>query len=244
MTEATEAAPIQAPLSETQRVIDTFVAPSKTFTDLRRNATFWGPLVIMIIMGLGFGFTVQQKVGWKMTFENTIRQNPKQEEKIESAPNVDQIKSISAKITAVRTYGFFIFFLIITALIALLNWATVNFGFGGKARYAEIYAVSMYASLVMNLKFILAIITLFAGLAPESFLLDNPVGTNLAYFLTDSPLWLKTILARFDIFEIWSLVLTIIGVSVVARVSKGKAATVVVGWWIIIILFFAGLAAL
>ena len=28
-------------LSEVERVIDTFVAPSKTFTDIRRNASWW-----------------------------------------------------------------------------------------------------------------------------------------------------------------------------------------------------------
>lgn len=243
MSQLAETAPIEAPLSETQRVVDTFFAPGKTFIDLRRKATFWGPLIIMIIVGVGFGFTIQQKVGWEKTFENTIHQSPQQEEKIESAPNVAQIKAVSAKITAVRIYGFFVFFLIITALVALLNWATVNFGFGGTAKYSQIYAVSMYSSLVVNIKYLLAIIALFAGLAPDSFLVDNPVGTNLAYFFMDWPLWVKTFMARLDIFEIWSLVLTIIGVSVVARVSRGKAAIVVIGWWIIIVLAFVGIAA-
>jgi hypothetical protein len=46
-----------------------------------------------------------------------------------------------------------------------------------------------------------------------------------------------------DLFEIWSIVLTVIGVSVVAKVSKGKAAAVVVGWWILFILIGVGVAA-
>jgi hypothetical protein len=243
MSELAETIPIEAPLSEVQRVVDIFVAPTKTFIDLRRNAAFWGPLIIMIIVGLGFGFSIQQKVGWERTFENTIHQSPSQEEKIDAAPNSASIKALSAKITAVRIYGFFVFFLIITLIVALLNWATVNFGFGGTAKYSQIFAVSLYASLVMNIKYLLAIIALFAGLAPDSFLVDNPVGTNLAFYFPDWPLWLKTLCGRLDIFEIWSLVLTVIGVSIVAKVSRGKAAAVVVGWWVIFVLIFVGIAA-
>ncbi len=243
MTELAETAPIEAPLTETQRVVDTFVAPSKTFIDIRRKATFWGPLVIMIVVGLLFSFAVQQKIGWERVFENNIHQSPTKEEKINSAPNAESIKAISAKVTAVFTYGYFVLILLFTAIYALLIWASVNFGFGGTAKYGQIYAVSFYASLVMNIKFLLALIAIFAGLAPESFLINNPVGTNIGYYLSDVPLWLTTLCMHIDIFEIWSVILTVIGVSIVARVSRGKAAAVVVGWWIIVVLATVGAAA-
>lgn len=245
MTDTTATAPIQAPLTETQRCVDIFTAPSKTFTDLRRKATFWGPLIIMIIVGIGFSYSVQTKIGWPQVFENTIHQTPEKAAKIEAAPNSAQIKAISAKVTAGTAYGYFVIFLIITLITSLLVWATVNFGFGGTAKYSQIYAVSFYASLVMNIKFILAIIAVFAGLAPESFLIQNPVGTNVAYYLsTDAPRWLWALTMHLDIFEIWSLVLSVIGVAIVARVSRGKAAAVVVGWWIIFVLIATGAAAI
>ncbi|MGC1363045.1 MAG: YIP1 family protein, partial [Silvibacterium sp.] len=170
-------------------------------------------------------------------------QSPTKEEKINSAPNAESIKAISAKVTAVFTYGYFLLILLFTAIYALLIWASVNFGFGGTAKYGQIYAVSFYASLVMNIKFLLALIAIFAGLAPESFLINNPVGTNIGYYLSDVPLWLTTLCMHIDIFEIWSVILTVIGVSIVARVSRGKAAAVVVGWWIIVVLATVGAAA-
>jgi len=34
-------APETVPLSEGARIVNTFIAPSKTFTDLRRNASWW-----------------------------------------------------------------------------------------------------------------------------------------------------------------------------------------------------------
>jgi Yip1 domain len=244
MTELAETAPSAAPLTETQRVIDTFVAPTKTFIDIRRKATFWGPLIVMIVVGVGFGFAVQQKIGWEQVFENNLRQTPAKAEQIESNPKAESIKAVSAKITGAFTYGYFVVVLLITLLIALLNWATVNFGFGGTAKYSQIYAVSLYSGLVINLKFLLGIIAIFAGLSPDSFLINNPVGSNIGYFLSsDFPLWLRALCTHLDIFEIWSVVLSVIGVAIVAKVSRGKAAAVVVGWWLIIVLITVGIAA-
>jgi hypothetical protein len=41
-------------------------------------------------------------------------------------------------------------------------------------------------------------------------------------------------LSFFDVIGIWNLVLLVIGTSIVAKVSRGKAAAVVVGWWVLI----------
>jgi hypothetical protein len=245
MTELTAPPPIESSLSETQRVVDAFVAPSKTFIDIRRKATFWGPLIIMVLVGLVFAFSVQQKIGWDRVAENNLHQNPKQEEKMASLPDGGAAaKAITAKITAIVSYVYVVPVLVITAVFALLYWVTINFGFGGTAKYGQIYAVCMYANLVMNIKFLLAVVAVFAGLAPDSFLMTNPVGTNIGYYLsTDFPLWLRSFCAHIDIFEIWSLVLTVIGVSIVAKVSRGKAAVVVAGWWLLLVLLSVGLAA-
>ncbi|WP_158749371.1 YIP1 family protein [Acidobacterium sp. S8] len=233
------------PLSEGQRIVDTFVAPSKTFTDILRKSSWWGPLVILIVMGIVFSFAVQTKVGWVKVFENNIHQSPKQEEKFAQMPP-DQLattKAISAKVTAGFTYGYWVIVLIFTAVSSLLVWATVNFGFGGTAKYGQIYAVSMYASLVMNIKFILATIALFAGLAADSFLISNPVGTNIGFYLSsDAPKWLMTFCTHLDIFEIWSLILSVIGVAIVAKVKRGTAAVAVIGWWLLTVLALTGAA--
>lgn len=240
------AIPAQPPvgLSETRRVVNIFTAPSATFRDLRRKAVFWGPLLVIIVVSIGFGFSVQQKIGWGQVYQNMLSQTPTQAAKIDALPNAASVKAISAKITEIATYASVIPVLIITAIFALLLWVTVNFGFGGTAKYGQIYAVSFYSGLVMEIKYILAIIAIFAGLAPDSFFLKNPLGSNIGYYLgAGSPLWLRTLCTHIDIFEIWSLVLTVLGVSIVAKVSRGKAATVVVGWWIVIILVSMGFAA-
>jgi hypothetical protein len=234
------------PLSEMQRVVDTFTAPSKTFTDLLRSSAIWGPLVVMVLVSVCFSFAVQQKVGWEKVYENNLHQTPKQEEKVAQLPpdQAASAKAIGAKITGVVAYAYTIVILIFTAIISLLVWVTVNFGFGGSAKFGQIFAVYMYANLVMNVKYLLAVIAIFAGLAPDSFLLQNPVGTNIGYYLsTDAPKWLTALCTHVDLFEIWSIALGVIGVAIVAKVSRGKAAAAVVGWWLILVLVGVGFAA-
>jgi hypothetical protein len=83
------------PLNEIQRVVDTFVAPSKTFTDIRRSASWWLPWLIGVIITLAFGYVVQQKIGWDKTYTNILHQSPAQQQKIESLPADQQARALA-----------------------------------------------------------------------------------------------------------------------------------------------------
>ena len=74
------------PLTEVERVVDTFVAPSKTFTDIKRNASWWVPWLLMSIFGLAMVFTVDKKLGMDTAYENQMRLSPKQMDKMDQLP--------------------------------------------------------------------------------------------------------------------------------------------------------------
>ena len=46
------------------RVVDTFVAPSKTFMDIRRSASWWVPFMFIILAGMVFATAIDKKVGF------------------------------------------------------------------------------------------------------------------------------------------------------------------------------------
>lgn len=241
------------PLNEFQRIVDTFVAPSKTFTDILRSAAWWGPFLVLILVTLAFSWTVQKKVGWDVAFDNQVRINPKAAQRVEQAQanmppdRIAAMRSAQTKITEYTSYGRPLLTLLFTAITALLVWPTINFGFGGRAKFSTIFAVFMYTALISEgLRYLLAIIALFAGVAPDSFLLPDPVGTNLGYYLAggDSPYWLVVFGMFIDVFGIWALVLSVIGCSIVGHVKRGAAAAAVVGWWAIFALLMTGLAAM
>jgi hypothetical protein len=95
------------------------------------------------------------------------------------------------------------------------------------------------------LKSTLAMVSLLAGLAPDSFNLQNPVGTNLGYFLNPADSrFLYSFASAIDVFMIWTLVLTAIGLSCVSKLKRSTAMIGVFGLYLVVTLVGAALAAL
>jgi hypothetical protein len=131
------------------------------------------------------------------------------------------------------------------AVIALGLWGTINFIFGGKSKYGQIFAVSYYAWLPMSLKALLGTIVIYAGMAPESFNIKNFAPTNLGAFLdpVETNKALYSLATSLDVVTIWTLVLMGIGVATVAGVKKSSGYMAVFGWWALFVLIGVGWAA-
>jgi Yip1 domain len=231
-------------LSQMERVVDTFVAPKKTFTDILRNTSWWLPFLLLVLVTLGTTVVVEKQVGWERVAENQIHQSPKQEEALANL-SPDQRAGrmqLTATIYRYTSYGSFAFILVFVAIFALIYWASFNFGLGAKTTFGQMFAVCMYASLPRLLTGLLTILTLLFGNSADSYDMKNPVGTNLAYFMPDSAPALKAALGFFDVIGLWQLALLVIGTAIVAKVSTGKAAAVVVGWWVLGMLATVGIA--
>src|SRR5271170_5371195 len=74
----------QPGLSQVERVVDTFVAPSKTFTDILRNTSWWLPFLLATLVSIGVTYTIDRQVGFGRVVENVILDSPKQEEQMQS----------------------------------------------------------------------------------------------------------------------------------------------------------------
>ena len=75
--------------------------------------------------------------------------------------------------------------------------------------------------------------------------MNNPIGTNLGFFLDPTGnKAIYTLATSIDIFTIWTLMLTAIGVCCVSNVKRNTAYIGVFGWWALVVLFFSGLALL
>ena len=225
--------------------MDTFIAPKKTFTDILRSTSWWLPFLLMFLVTLGSTLVVEKQVGWDRVSENQIHQNPKAEERLASLTPEQRAAQmrLSANVTRYVSYCSFALILVFVAIFALIYWASFNFGLGAKTTFGQMFAVCMYAGLPRLLTGLLSILTLLFGNSADSYDIKNPVGTNLAYFMPDSGPALKAALSFFDVIGLWNLVLLIIGTAIVAKVSTGKAAAVVVGWWVLGLIISVGIAA-
>jgi hypothetical protein len=234
-----------AGLSEIERVVDVFVAPSKTFTDILRSATWWLPFLLAVVVTLAAAAVVDKQVGFERVAENQVRQSPKQEDALNNLTPEQRAQRLHGMGVGYRysSYAAFVFILIFVAIGAVLYWASFNFGLGAQTTFGQMFAVWMYAGMPRILTSLLAIVTLLFGGNADAYDMRNPVGTNLAYYMPDAAPWLKAFLSFFDVIGLWVLVLLILGTSIVAKVSRGKAAIVVIGWWVFGLLVSVGIAA-
>lgn len=234
-------------LTQWQRVAYAFTAPSKTFEDIKRgNRSWWLPLIIHAVVAYVFFAVVMSNIGIQQVVDNQIHLSPRSEERLAQAS--PEQRAMSNKISIYVTEGAFIAnpVLLIAglALMSLVLWGTINFAFGGRATFGGIFTVWMYASLPSVITSFLAMITILAGMAPESFNIKNPAPTNIGAFLDplEANKALYSLASSLDFIMIWSLVLLGMGTAIVAGTKRGSGYMAVFGWWAVIILVSAGIA--
>jgi hypothetical protein len=227
-----------AGLSQVERVVNVFVAPAKTFRDILRSTSWWLPFLLTVMAAVAVTVAVQKKVGWERVVETQVQLNPSMQGQLASLTPDRQAQRMHVTVLGYQ-YGAYatpLILLGISALAALVLWASFNFGLGARTTYGQIFCLWMYCSLPRLLTSLVTVVMLCFGGSPESFNLKEPVGTNLAYYLPDASPWLKALLSFGDVIGIWVLVLLVIGAAIVAKRSIGQAAAVVVGWWLLIVL--------
>ena len=236
-------------LSQWQRVAYTFTAPSKTFADIKRgNRSWWMPLIITAVSGYILFAAITVKVSWNQVADNVLRADAKAQERLASAP--PEARETALKWTQYSIEGGFAagpaLMLAVVALGSLGLWGTINFVFGGKATFANIFVVWMYADLPRIIKSLLGAIAIFAGGEPESFNLENFAPTNVGAFLSqqETSKALYVLASWLDATTIWSLVLLAIGTATVAGVKRNSGYIAVFGWWAIFLLISVGWAAI
>src|SRR5208283_5116853 len=109
--------------------VDTFIAPSKTFTDLRRSAMWWAPYIIIAIVGAVFVYTVDLKVGFEKVVDNQIQMKPKAAERLEKMP-ADQREKVMGQqvgITKIIAYSVPAIALISYAIFGGVIFAAIKF---------------------------------------------------------------------------------------------------------------------
>ena len=238
--------PESAPLSEGARIINTFVAPSKTFTDLGRNAAWWAPFLLMVIISTIFVYTAGQKIGFRKIMENQMQAQPKAQARLENLPADQREQQLEqgAKVTGVISYIFPVIMLIIWLIIASALFATFKFAAGANVSFKVSLAIVVYAALPLILKTVLALLSIVAGISPDSFSFQNPIASNPGCIMTPADnVFLYSVASALDIFMIWTLVLTAIGFTCVSKVKRGKAFAVVFGWWAVFTLAGAAISA-
>jgi hypothetical protein len=208
---------------------------------------WWGPWILISIVSLGFIFTMGKQIGFDQISKNQI-EHSKRAEQFDKLPADQQEQQIqlSVKIFRIFAFGSPVFILFFTLISTVVLWATFKVGFSAETTFGQAYAIGMYAGLPGIIGAILGIISLFAGVSPEGFDINNPVGTNLAYYLDQETTgkFVRGMASSLDVIVIWSIVLIGIGFASTSKVKRSTAIVVVAAWYLLYKLCTSGLATL
>src|SRR5271154_5698758 len=144
MSDAVAKVEASKPLSQVERVVDTFIAPTKTFHDILRDPSWWLPWLLGVVLTLGFGLAVQQKIGWDKTYNNILLQGPQsQQDRLAQLPPAEQArqKAIGAAFVKYIFWTTPVLALLFSAISALVLMATLNFVLGGHAKFGHMFAL-------------------------------------------------------------------------------------------------------
>src|SRR5579863_2753294 len=124
--------PAVAPLSQGARIINTYIAPSKTFTDLRRSASWWAPFLLMVVLSTIFVYTAGQKIGIRKIMENQMQSQPKSQERLDKLPPEQREQQLeqATKVTSIISYAFPLLTLVIWLIIAGVLFGTFKLAAG------------------------------------------------------------------------------------------------------------------
>jgi hypothetical protein len=239
------AEPEQPRLSEPARLIGTFIAPSKTFLDIRRNASWWAPLVLISVFSVSFFVMIDKKVGFEQIARKVLEKN----RQVQQQTPEQQERAVPFTVAILKFTGYAspIFILLYALIITLVLWGTFNFGMAAEIPFGRALAIVMYGWLPSLVGTALGMITLAIG-NPEGFKLENPVGTNPAYFLDPETTskFVYSALTAFDVISLWTVVLIGLGFALNAgkKVKTGTAIGTVAGWFFVWKLISAAFALL
>jgi len=239
------AAPLEnaaPPLSQIERVVNTFIAPRKTFEDIRRSASWWLPWILGTLAAMAFLFTVEKKIGYEEIVNGrfahasllqrvTAQMSPEKKQEM-----IDQQVARSHS----NLYTAPLFNLGFALIFALILNTTFNFGLDAQIRYAASLAVVFYAWLPKIISAAFAVLVMMLGVEPEGFDMENPVATHLGALLgsnTDHR-YLYHLLTAVDLFSFWWIFLAGLGFATISKrkISTGAAVTVVASWYVVFIL--------
>jgi hypothetical protein len=231
---------VGAKYSSMQRLWMMFTSPGEVFADIGIRPTWVLAMVILVIVGVGAQLVIMPH----MDTEATIR--ARLDDRAEEFTDA-QIEGMVEQGEKFGKFG-----PIIGLVVAPIVWAIMAAVFflmlkivGSEADYSRTLSTTLYgywpATLVALV--LTGVLIQRVGKVPQEEL-ANVVKANLGAFMSpDAPAWLLAVGSTISIFNIWAVVLLIIGFSAVGKISKGKAAVVTLVPWGVWIVAKAAIAA-
>ena len=218
------------------RMIGVLFSPNETFASIARRPDWVVPLLTIVLIGYVTTFFIMPRLDWdavvSMQEEQIKAKNPNMSQ--EDLDRVEKMTKAGGKVFAWIAPVIFVLWYLLVAGVLLLAFRLL----GGQGTFRQAFSATLYAWMPLLLNgIILTIVAVARGGLIDPTQMPTLVKSNPAFLVNmkAQPV-LFALLASIDIFTIWTVVLLIIGFAALSRVSKAKAAAIVISMWVVCIL--------
>ncbi len=228
-----------AKYSAAQRLWMVFTSPAEVFADIAIKPTWILLLILMIALGVVLQFVMLPHID----LESTIRASLGDRTAEMSDEQIDEIVAGRQKFAK--------FGPIVAIVIGPIAWALMAAFFlvvlkivGSEMDFVSTLSTALHAywppSVVGSI--LTMILIQRVGLIPQEELVNVVKAHPAAFMSPDSPPWLLATAGTFSIFNIWIVVLLVIGFKIVGGLSTGRAVVAALVPWGVWVVLKAGLS--
>lgn len=229
-----------AKYSPLQRLWMVFTSPGEVFADIAIKPSW----VLIMVLSIVLAFIAQAVIVGHIDNEATIRARL---EARDAEFTDQQIEGFVEQAEKFSKFG-----PVITVVVAPIIWALMAAIFlvvlkiaGSEIDFKSTLSTMLHAywppGVVQTV--LTAVLIQRLGKVPQQELV-NVVKANAGAFMSaDAPAWLTAVAGTFSVFNVWTIILMIIGFTAVGKLSRGKAVVVTLIPWVAWIIIKGGIAA-
>jgi hypothetical protein len=212
-----------------------FWEPTRVFGEIAERPSWLAAMIVLVLLGVG----IQLVLSGRIDLEATVRQQVAER----SGGREVSEAQIEQGVAIAKTFAPFgpAMAAVIVPMMVLVLAAVYLLGFKmfpGPLDFRRSLATVLHASVPPSV--VGGLLTIVLALGRESMTgseAETLVKSNLAAFLsTDVSKVVRTLAGFADVFVVWQIFLLVLGFSLVAKVRRSQAATVVGGAWVLWIL--------
>ncbi len=230
-----------AKLGAFQRLIKMFTSPGEVFDDISVKPTWLVVLIAMMVLTVG----AQAIILPHMDNEATLRARIGDRAEELSDDQIEQMIAGGEKFAR--------FIPIITAVVVPIMWVILTAIFllmlklvGSETDFLTTFSATLHAywpASAVATVLIVALIQRVDKITEQE--IPNLVKSHLGVLLPpDAPIWLSSMASTVSVFNIWTLVLLVIGFKIIGRLPTARAAIAVLVPWAVWLVGKAGLGVL
>jgi len=236
-------APAPATKNAFQRIAGVFFAPGETFKDLARKPDILVPLLVIVLIGYATTIMVMPHLDWDAMIAQQGEMMKKKNPNADDAA-IAQMGRFTKVITKVTVWIGPLLVIVGYLIIALVVWGACRM-MGGEGDFKQAFSATLYAHFPRVVLGIIAAVVVTARGMVDPTTMATIVKSSPAFLvdMKEQPVFFS-LLSSFELFQIWTIILLIIGFAALTRLSKAKTAAIVISLWVITLVVKLGFAAL